>query len=352
MARKTPKTALVDATPLHEMAPRDRARSIMKLDDTKAELQALAKESTTIKTADGKDNYDAVHAARMKLKNTRIRIEKVGKDARDDATKFGKEVIAVEKELTAIIEPEEKRLKALQDAADQAEADAKAAALKREQERREAISKRIFAMATAAADVVGETSAGIQAKLDWLRDQDDETFEGADLESAQLAKRNSLRQLESMLVAAKNAEAQQAEMERQAEALRAAQAELASARETQQAFEAQVREKYGVEPDAKLVGDAPMEPISYEDKALPHTVLGTEPRTEPVAQPAPPPVALQPVVRTMARIHAPEPLGAVSVEAELKMAISDALMLLDQEDDQTAAKLRGAANRYFSTEEF
>ncbi len=76
-----------------------------------AELAATSKSITAITNADG---LAQVHRARMTLKNTRIEIGKIGKGARDDATQFSKAVIAEEKRLIAIIEPEEQRLEGLQ----------------------------------------------------------------------------------------------------------------------------------------------------------------------------------------------------------------------------------------------
>lgn len=49
------------------------------------------------------------------LQKTRTRIEKIGKFLREDFTRKGKEVIAKEKELIAIIQPHEERLKRLAD---------------------------------------------------------------------------------------------------------------------------------------------------------------------------------------------------------------------------------------------
>ena len=76
-----------------------------------AELAAASKSITAITNADG---LAQVHRARMTLKNTRVEIAKIGKAARDDATQFSKAVIAEEKRLIAIIEPEEQRLEGLQ----------------------------------------------------------------------------------------------------------------------------------------------------------------------------------------------------------------------------------------------
>lgn len=60
-------------------------------------------------------------ALRMELVKTRTSLEKIGKFLREDFTRKGKEVIAKEKELIAIIEPEEKRLKMLEEAVEREE---------------------------------------------------------------------------------------------------------------------------------------------------------------------------------------------------------------------------------------
>jgi hypothetical protein len=54
----------------------------------------------------------------MVLKTERVNLEKEGKAARDDATKFSKAVIAEEARLIALIEPEERRLESIQTAHD------------------------------------------------------------------------------------------------------------------------------------------------------------------------------------------------------------------------------------------
>jgi hypothetical protein len=85
---------------------------------TRDKLIALAADSQRIVAITNKASYDECHNARMTLKSTRVEIEKTGKDARDEAIRYQKAVIAAEKELIGLIEPEEARLKALQDAED------------------------------------------------------------------------------------------------------------------------------------------------------------------------------------------------------------------------------------------
>jgi hypothetical protein len=64
-----------------------------------------------------KTQLEIVRTNRIALKNARVKIEKRGKELREDALKFQKAVIAKEKELVAIIEPEEDRLAAIEEEA-------------------------------------------------------------------------------------------------------------------------------------------------------------------------------------------------------------------------------------------
>lgn len=96
-----------------------------------AKLRELAAKSASITIVNSADGREEAHRAGMVLRKTRTSIRDTGKAARDDATKFSKAVIAMEDELIALIEPEEKRVIALRD-----EFDAKV-----EAERQAAIAK-------------------------------------------------------------------------------------------------------------------------------------------------------------------------------------------------------------------
>jgi len=72
-----------------------------------AELQTLAGKAQAVNITD----LVAVKEVRLELKNARVEITKTGKAMRDDANAFSKAVIAKEKELIALIEPEEEKLK-------------------------------------------------------------------------------------------------------------------------------------------------------------------------------------------------------------------------------------------------
>lgn len=97
------------------MDPKD----LEKFDPTVAELTKLVEATKDIK-ADDLENpaqLSIVRENRISLKNARVRIEKKGKELREEAVKFQKDVIAKEKELIAIIEPEELRLKGIEEEA-------------------------------------------------------------------------------------------------------------------------------------------------------------------------------------------------------------------------------------------
>src|SRR5574338_270048 len=83
-------------------------------------LVDLVKESASLVQIKDKSGYQQAHSARMRLKGTRVEIQKRAKDAREDAQAFSKAVIAEEKRLIALVEPEEDRLQGLQDVWDAA----------------------------------------------------------------------------------------------------------------------------------------------------------------------------------------------------------------------------------------
>ncbi len=86
-------------------------------DPTIEQLQTVVA-STVALTAD--TPLPQIHEARIFLRDARVKIEKKGKEYRAEALAHQKAVIAREKELIGIIEPEEKRLKDIEDAANAA----------------------------------------------------------------------------------------------------------------------------------------------------------------------------------------------------------------------------------------
>jgi hypothetical protein len=134
------KSANVEVTQVTALTVVERAAlAVRSTPELKQELATLAEGSKHITAITNSDGRAQVHAALMALKNRRIDIEKIGKDARDDATKFSKAVIAEEDSLIALIQPEEDRLQAIRDEWDDRIEAERLAKVKAEQERVAAI---------------------------------------------------------------------------------------------------------------------------------------------------------------------------------------------------------------------
>lgn len=89
-------------------------QDIERFDPTQVELTKMVRESTMItETSDPL----VIRDMRLRLKNSRVAITKKGKELREEAIAFQKAVIAKEKELIAIIEPEEERLVGIEEIA-------------------------------------------------------------------------------------------------------------------------------------------------------------------------------------------------------------------------------------------
>lgn len=95
-----------------------RATVALKADARRAQFTELAAQSKDITAITNPAAYQECHAARMRLKGVRVEVEKEGKRVREDAVAFQRGVIEIEKELIALIAPEESRLQVIQDAHD------------------------------------------------------------------------------------------------------------------------------------------------------------------------------------------------------------------------------------------
>lgn len=233
----------------------ERAKAAIAYDGEQ-ELAKKAKESKHITTITNTEGRDQVHGMRMVLKNARLEIEKRGKAARADARAFGDAVIAEEKRLIALIEPEEARLAAIQKTWDDRIEAERQAKVRAEQERQAAIQKRIQWMRDAIPHAVAATASEGLAKLMAAVDGVviDDTFEeakdtAADVKAevyAQLAKMHEAfvaREAESARLAAERAEfdrqrqeqvaRDKVERDRIAAERKAFEEEQAAARETQ-----------------------------------------------------------------------------------------------------------------------
>lgn len=107
-------------------------RAVVVLDSKQAEkkLRDLIANSSGIIAVIDPAGREEAHRAGMTLKSARVAIEKTGKAAREDAQAFSKAVIAEEKRLVGLVQPEEDRLMNLRNGYD-----AKLAAEKAERDR-------------------------------------------------------------------------------------------------------------------------------------------------------------------------------------------------------------------------
>lgn len=93
----------------------ERAAVALGSSKTETELRDLVKQSADIVAVANMAGRDQAHRIGMNLKTARVVIERTGKAAREDATAFGKAVIAEEKRLVGIIGAEEDRVFGLRD---------------------------------------------------------------------------------------------------------------------------------------------------------------------------------------------------------------------------------------------
>lgn len=95
-------------------------QDLTQFDPNVEKLTALVAESSAIREVnlDDPGQLETVKRARIKLRDARVSIEKTGKAYREDALAYQRAVITKEKELIAIIEPEETRLKMFEKSAE------------------------------------------------------------------------------------------------------------------------------------------------------------------------------------------------------------------------------------------
>ena len=186
------------ATPVALTLP-ERAAVALGTSAHEIKLRELVRSSADIVAVIDAPGREQAHRIGMNLKGARVAIEKVGKTAREDATAFSKAIIAEEKRLIAISEPEESRILILRDGFDQAEQARKDAAIAAERARTEAIQARIEVIRQVPFGLRGKTVAEIEAEFNILRcmatgDDFDEFKERASQEV-----RNSVELLAAML---------------------------------------------------------------------------------------------------------------------------------------------------------
>lgn len=211
-------------TDIAPLPPADRAALVLNSTKTEADLRQLAESLKAITVVNSPAGRDQAHAMAMTARSARTTIEKAGKAARDDATKFSKAVIAEEGRLIAIIEPEEMRVKSLRDAWDAAEAARKEAEAQKERDRiaaHQAVIDRIKSMPGLAREA--RTSAMALQILEKLCAIDTRGLEEF-ADAAHAAKIAADEQINDIIEAKQAAEAEQARIkaEQEAEAARLA----------------------------------------------------------------------------------------------------------------------------------
>lgn len=135
-----------------QLTVQKRAAVALNSDKARADLAALVASSKSIAAPTNQDGREECHAAAMKAAGARVSINKLAKAARDDANAFSRAVIAEEKELIAIVQPEEDRLRKLRDDYDAKRAREKAEKAEAERLRVLEITTRIALIKSSVAE--------------------------------------------------------------------------------------------------------------------------------------------------------------------------------------------------------
>lgn len=213
----------------------ERAAVALGSSKLQTELVALAKKSADITEIKNAAAREQCHSAMMALATTRTSITKTGKAARDDANAFSKAVIAEEKRLIDLIEPEESRLRALRDEWDEAREAEKRAKAEAEAKRIALIREHIDDIRSIATRMVGCASHAIAVEIADLKALSITLDRFQELTGeAEAARGETLDKLSSMYRAALDAELEaariKAEQEAEAARLAAEREELARLR--------------------------------------------------------------------------------------------------------------------------
>jgi len=205
-----------------ELTVQARAQIALGTSKREAELIALAAASKDLIEIRDSASCQQIHGARMERKRARLDVEYTAEKAREDARDFAKAVIAEQKRLIAIVEPEETRLEAIETAYNAKLATEREAKRKAEQERIAKIQGAINDLREFAINSAYQTAAQIAELMDLLEQQPvDEKFAEfkSDAEQVKVATMNKLNAMHAAAVdreAAAKAEAERlaAEQER------------------------------------------------------------------------------------------------------------------------------------------
>ncbi|HEU4372402.1 MAG TPA: hypothetical protein VFS02_02880, partial [Telluria sp.] len=201
----------------------ERASVALKAADYELKIKEKVAASADIVAVKNAAGREQAHRIGMDLLKLRTGITAAGEAARQDATAFSKAVIARERELVALISPEEKRVIALRDAWDEKIAAEKAAKIAAAKARVDAIQADIDGIVDRTIGLDGAKSAVIKAAIDSLDEivVSEERF-AEFTEAAAKAIGNCKARMAALLVGAEVAEAAAlaAEEARKAEAAR------------------------------------------------------------------------------------------------------------------------------------
>lgn len=237
-----------------ELTVVERAALALGTSERESTLRELVAQSTFITEIKNAGARDQCHGALMKLRTTRTEITKAGKEARDDANAFSKAVIAEEKRLVAIIEPEESRLQELRDEWDEAREAEKRAAAEAEAKRIAAIRAQIDDIRARVTAVAGKTASQIDIEIGLLEAAQITVERFADLTGeAEAARGETLDKLAEMFAKAREQEAEAARLAAERAELERQRAELEEQRRKEEAARA---ERERVEREAREVREA------------------------------------------------------------------------------------------------
>jgi hypothetical protein len=294
---------------------------------TKSEkdLKVLAASTADIKAVTNKDGREQVHAAMMVLKRERTTIASLCKEARDDANAFSKGVIAAERTLIALIQPEEDRLETLRDGWDAAREAERLAAVAAEEQRVEALEERVAELRgnrmlspTSGSNLIGQHIEDVE------RITVDDSFQEY-RNQAEEAKAVGLAWLRELHAAAVAHEAEQARIKAEREDLekqRAAQKKIDDAAkaerdaETARQNEALRKQKEAQDAEAKRLADIAAD-LARQQEAL---------RKAQEPPPAPPPPPPAPVSRRGVAVPVPKAAEMIDVLAKHYRARPDTII--------------------------
>lgn len=259
-----------------EIVPVER-RAIQALDSDKtaARIAEEVAKTADIVACNDKPGRELVHKAAMRHRDIRLSIQRASSAAREDAVALQKAVIAEEKRLVGLVQPEEDRLITIRDGFDAEQERIRQAAIEAERARIAKVNEAISRYRDMPLANMGQPSTALHANISALEASSlpELEYKGEEENQVRAARQAAIEKLTEMHSAAferefeeqKSAEARAAEearikAEREAEAKRQAearaelerqQAELAAARAKVEAEAAEQRRKQEAELSAQ-----------------------------------------------------------------------------------------------------